>query len=260
MRKITTLLILGICAMFLQTQAQEIREKTIAFKKASGVYLDLALGNEITVKGWDKNEVYIKTTVEINGGKLNKALEMTYDTWGSKVRVKSSLNNSILRQGKKGDCGNDYKHYSSTMNGRRYYACYEISHEIFMPKNALLKIEAINPKVTLENLTGNLHINTVNGSINMAAGHTKPGQNLEFKTVNGRIDLTMPPNPNTQVEVSTVNGRIYSGFEPKREKRNGMYRIGGNRYNRKVRLTLGNGAASTELSTVNGRIYLRKSK
>lgn len=259
MKKISTLIILGIFVVVLQAQAQEqVKEKTIAFKNASGVYLDLPLGNEVSVKGWDKNEVYVKTTVEINGGRLNKALEMSYEQWGNQIKVTSDLNQDILKQGKRSDCDNSYKRYNSTMNGRRYYACYRIIHEVMMPKNARLKIKTINPKVSLDNLYGDLQINTVNGSINMAAKKIKPKQNLEFRTVNGRIDFTVPSNASTEVEMSTVNGNIYSSFEPKRKKKNGMYRIGGNRFNRKIRLTLGNGSALTELRTVNGRIYLRK--
>ncbi len=257
MYKITTLVILGICAVIFQTTAQEVREKTLAYNSGGGVYLDLALGNVISVKGWDKNKVYIKTTVEINGGRLNKALEMTYDQWGDQVRISSDLNQSILRKGKRGDCNEDY---NSVMNGRRYYACYRIEHEVYIPKNARLKIKAINPKVTLNNLFGDLRINTVNGSINMDTPQIKPNQNLEFRTVNGQIDFTIPAKANTQVAISTVNGRIYSGFKPKQEKKNGMYRIGGSRYSQNIKMTLGEGKAFTELRTVNGQIYLRKGK
>ncbi|OJJ21534.1 hypothetical protein BKI52_13400 [marine bacterium AO1-C] len=260
MYKITTFIILGILAWTTQLQAQEVREKTLDYKVDGGVYLDLALGNSITVKGWDKNKIYIKTTVEINGGRLNKALEMTYDKWGDQIRISSELNQSILKTGKRGDCGDRYDRYQSVMNGRRYYACYSIEHEIYMPKNARLKLKAINPKVTLDNLYGDLRINTVNGSINMVTPQIKPKQNLEFRTVNGRIDFTIPASASTEVEMSTVNGHIYSSFKPKPKKKNGMYRIGGRRFNQNIRMRLGDGSAFTELKTVNGRIYLRKGK
>ena len=260
MYKITTFIILGILVLSVQLQAQEVREKTLDYNVDGGVYLDLALGNSISVKGWDKNKIYIKTTVEINGGRLNKALEMTYDKWGNQIRISSDLNESILKTGRRGDCDGGYDRYNSVMNGRRYYACYSIRHEVYMPKNARLKLKAINPKVTLDNLFGDLRINTVNGSINMDTPQIRPNQNLEFKTVNGRIDFTIPASANTEVEMSTVNGHIYSGFKPKPKRKNGMYRIGGSRFNQNIRMTLGKGKAFTELKTVNGRIYLRKGK
>lgn len=261
MNKVKTLLVLGILALVFQAQAQqEVKEKRMPFKGAESVYLHLALGNEINVKGWDKNEVYIKTTVEINGGKLNKALTMSYEKFGNEIRIESDLNHRLLETGKKEDCGDKYSHYSSSMNGKRFYACYKIVHEVFMPKNARLRVKGINPKVALDNLNGDLRIKTVNGSITMAAKQIQPSQNLELKTVNGKIDFTVPVNASTRVKMSTVNGGIYSHFEVPRKTKDGMTHIGGGRFNKKVRLTLGEGSAYTNLSTVNGKIYLRKGK
>ena len=261
MNKIKIFLVVGILALVFQAQAQQdVKEKTMFFKGAESVYLDLALGNNISVKGWNKNEVYIKTTVEINGGKLNKALTMSYDKFGDEIKIESDLNHKMLKTGKREDCGDDYNRYNSTMNGTHFYACYKITHEVFMPKNARLRIKAINPKVTLENLNGDLKINTVNGSITMAAKKIQASQNLELKTVNGKIDFTVPANASTRVRMSTVNGGIYSHFEVPRETKDGMRSIGGGRFNKKIKFTLGSGSAYTNLSTVNGKIYLRKAK
>ncbi|EAY24989.1 DUF4097 family beta strand repeat-containing protein [Microscilla marina] len=260
MYKVKTVIILGILALVCQAQAQEVKEKKMAFDGARSVYLHLSLGNSITVKGWNKNEVYVKTSVEINGGKLNKALSMSYEKLGDEIVIKSKLDYDLLKKGKKEDCSDNYHNYSSSVNGERFYTCYKITHEIMMPRNAALRVKTINNKINLESLTGNLKINTVNGSINMTAQSIQPSQALKFNTVNGKIDLTVPASANTQVKMSTVNGRIYSHFEVPQKTKNGMRRIGGNRYNQRVKLTLGDGAASTVLSTVNGRIYLRKGK
>lgn len=260
MYKVKAIIILGVLACVLNVNAQEIKEKTLSFDGAQTVYLKLAFGDNITVKGWDKNEVYVKTSVEINGGKLNKAFKMSYDKEGSELVVKSEIDHDLMKTGKKEDCGGKYSKYSATYNGVHYYACYKITYQIMMPRKAMLKVRTINNDINLENLVGDLKINTVNGNITMESQRISSGQNLRFSTVNGKINLSVPDKANTQVKMSTVNGSIYSSFEVPNKTRDGMRVIGGNRYNRSVKLTLGNGETSTRLSTVNGKIYLRKSK
>lgn len=259
MYKVKAIVVLVLLTCVFTVNAQEIKEKTLSFDGASVVYLKLAFGDNITVKGWDKNEVYVKTSVEINGGKLNKALTMSYYNAGGEVVVKSEMDHELMRTGKKSDCTGANK-YSSSYNGNHYYACYKISYKVMMPRNAMLKVKTINNDINLDNLVGNLKINTVNGNINMETPSLSAGRSVRFNTVNGKINLTVPDQANTQVKMSTVNGKIYSHFDVPNKTKNGMRMIGGNRYNRSVKLTLGNGEASTRLSTVNGRIYLRKSK
>lgn len=260
MYKVKAIVMLVLLACVLGVNAQEIKEKTLALDGARTVHLKLAFGDNIMVKGWDKNEVYVKTSVEINGGKLNKALKMTYYTEGDEVVVKSKLDHDLMKTGKKSDCTGKSSKYSATHNGTYYYACYKITYEVMMPRNAKLKVRTINNDINLDNLLGDLKINTVNGSINMETPSLHAGRSVRFSTVNGKIDLTMSDQANTYVKMSTVNGKIYSHFDVPNKTKNGMRVIGGNRYNRNVKLTLGNGEASARLSTVNGRIYLRKSK
>ena len=82
-----------------------------------------------------------------------------------------------------------------------------------------------------------------------ALGRADWSGDLELRTVNGGITVTLPPTLSTEVEAQTVNGDITSDFPLLISGRIGPRRLNG---------TIGNGGRRLELQTVNGAIRLRK--
>ncbi len=113
---------------------------------------------------------------------------------------------------------------------------------------ANVEATTVNGRISLST-TGRAEATTVNGSIVAALGRADWSGDLEFRTVNGGITVTLPPTLSTEVEAQTVNGDITSDFPLLISGRIGPRRLNG---------TIGNGGRRLELQTVNGAIRLRK--
>ncbi|MFN2493880.1 MAG: hypothetical protein ABR501_13455, partial [Pyrinomonadaceae bacterium] len=89
----------------------------------------------------------------------------------------------------------------------------------------------VNGEITAKSLGSNVQSSTVNGSINIsttgyAQARTLNGEisatlgdsnwpdALEFKTLNGEINVNLPASLNTQVQADTFSGGISLAFPP----------------------------------------------
>ncbi|HVU25254.1 MAG TPA: DUF4097 family beta strand repeat-containing protein [Opitutus sp.] len=129
---------------------------------------------------------------------------------------------------------------------------------------ALAKISSVNSSITVEGVRGPVHLdsvnggiratglgaearlNTVNGGIRAAFASIGSDQQLSFETVNGGIDISLPPDAGASIDASVVNGRIRCDFPVTIEGRIGRHLHG----------TIGDGRATIRASSVNGGIHL----
>lgn len=122
--------------------------------------------------------------------------------------------------------------------------------------NGGVEAESLASFVEAETVNGSIRIMTagyaqaatVNGSIAASLGRADWRGPVEFRTVNGRIDLDLPATTSATVEAETVNGEISSEFPLTVQGRFGPKRVRG---------TIGNGGRELRLATVNGSIRLR---
>lgn len=106
-------------------------------------------------------------------------------------------------------------------------------------------------------VNGSIHVTTaglaraqtVNGSITAVMGRAEWSDALEFKTVNGSIDLTFPAGLNTEFEAKTLNGQISTDFP---------LTVQGTFSRRHMSGTIGSGGRELRLETVNGSVRLRR--
>lgn len=141
----------------------------------------------------------------------------------------------------------------------------KVDFTVRVPKGVKLVAKTVNGEVLATGLQSEVEANTVNGKIkvattDLARAHTVNGGievsmgaatwdgQLEFSTVNGEIDLTMPQGVNADVKASTVNGGISTSFPLTVSGKWGPKSINGR---------IGNGGHELKLSTVNGGINLR---
>jgi len=108
-------------------------------------------------------------------------------------------------------------------------------------------VDTVNGKITVET-TGTASAETVNGSIDASVGASTWADRLEFRTVNGSIDLRLPKNVNANIHAGMLNGGFQSEFPL-------MVQSFGGR-NRHVDGTIGQGGRDLDLHTVNGRIRI----
>lgn len=109
-----------------------------------------------------------------------------------------------------------------------------------------VRANTVNGRIRLSTLD-RAEAGTVNGSIEASVGSSSWREPLEFQTVNGHIDLTLPKDASAEVRASTVNGDIETDFPLTVRGRIGRHRIEG---------SIGKGGGALRLETVNGGIRL----
>jgi hypothetical protein len=162
-----------------------------------------------------------------------------------------------------------------------------VSFEIEVPSRANLKLTTVNGgEILVENVDGDLDVSNTNGGITLNgvagsvnAGTTNGGvratmtrvtaeQPMAFTSLNGTVDVTLPPSTKANLRLRSDNGDIYSDFEmqlapsaaPTIEDNrgsNGRYRV---RRNRSVLGTINGGGPEFELRTFNSNVYVRRGK
>ena len=148
--------------------AQKAVEKTFPVNKDGKVHLNLKFGNTILVKSWDKNEVYFKANIEINSGKLNDALLLTFNENAQEIRALAEYDKELIKTGKREDCpDNTYSSWNHYSNGTNSYICSTITYEITVPRTATLTIESINADIELKDIAGPVFAKTINGYVDM---------------------------------------------------------------------------------------------
>jgi hypothetical protein len=123
--------------------------------------------------------------------------------------------------------------------------------------NGQVEVENLSADVEARTVNGNVNVTTtglaragtVNGSITVVMGRADWSDELEFKTVNGGIDLSVPASLSAQVQVRTVNGDISTDFP---------MTVTGTFSKRRLNGTVGGGGRDLRLETVNGSVQLRR--
>jgi hypothetical protein len=186
----------------------EIREQTLA-PSGGTIAIDGRKNGGVSVKGWDKNEVFVRARVqtsaptEAEAGQL--AQQIRIETGGAKI-------------------------FASGPENRRDYH-WHVSYEVFVPRRADLSVEthnggisisevngkidftALNGGVTLKRIGGMVRGSTTNGGLNIElAGNRWDGDSLDVRTTNGGVTMSVPENYSAHLQTGTVNGGISVDF------------------------------------------------
>jgi len=163
-----------------------------------------------------------------------------------------------------------------------------ITFEIEAPVRTNLKLSTVNGgEILVENIEGDLEVSNVNGSVtlNGVAGSVMAGttngnvratltrvtaaREMAFTSLNGAVDVTLPPSTKANLRLRSDHGDVYSDFDVQlaptaaapvvedSRSSNGRYRI--NR-NRSIVGTINGGGPEFELRTFNSNVYVRKGK
>ncbi len=113
-----------------------------------------------------------------------------------------------------------------------------------------VRAASVNGKIRVD-AAGTVRASTVNGSIEATSGSARWTGELDFRTVNGSIDLALPAGASAAVEAMTVNGGLSTDFP--------LTIPAGRQWGpRKMEGTIGQGGGTLRLETVNGAIRLRR--
>jgi hypothetical protein len=146
----------------------------------------------------------------------------------------------------------------------------KVDYTVQIPEGARLdKISSVNGQIVISGIGGdiaastvngtvqvkdairNLNLSTVNGTIAAGIKETRAGQSVSLDTVNGKLTVTLPAEPDVRVNGETLNGSIssdYSGFVIKKEFPVGKH----------VNGSVGGGGCNLKVNTVNGSVAIKK--
>ncbi|MCF2488931.1 DUF4097 domain-containing protein [Dyadobacter sp. CY347] len=212
--------------------AQKIIEKKLPYKDGQSANLNLKFADSIQVRYWDKPEVYVKIRAVINNNKLNDALLVTDRATADEVILEVGFDDVLLKQGKAEDCpGNNRSSWNDKDGKERYYLCKEIHYQVFLPRNAKLKLE------------------TIDGNIDIQGASTT----VYAKTISGFVDMSWPKSKGINVALKTITGEVYSDFDidfKDKKQKNPIvgYLLEG---------TLNGGGPEVKLESISNDVYLR---
>ncbi|MCE6987536.1 DUF4097 domain-containing protein [Dyadobacter sp. CY323] len=231
MKKNLFIFILALLAS--QSFAQRIIEKHLPYKEGQTANLNLKFADSIQVKYWDKAEVYVKIRAVINSNKLNDALIVKDRATAEEVILEIDFDREIMKQGKEEDCPGNKKSTWNDKNGEhRYYMCKEINYQVFLPRNAKLKLE------------------TIDGNIDIQGAGTP----VYAKTISGYVDMSWPKSKGLNVAMKTITGEVYTDFDISFKGEKQKHPIVGYL----LEGTSNGGGAAVKLESISNDVYLRK--
>ncbi|ODS82155.1 MAG: hypothetical protein ABS46_09650 [Cytophagaceae bacterium SCN 52-12] len=167
--------------------AQKKIERKLNLLPGQEVDLDLKFADSIQVKYWDRPEVYVVADVKINNGRLNDALLVKTSETKQAVKLAIDLDSKLLQQGEAEDCP-DNKTAISKKGNLQFVTCMELRYEVYLPRQASLRLSTIN---------GNIHIE---GS----------GAPVFVKTISGFVDMSWPASKGADLSLRSITGEVYS--------------------------------------------------
>ena len=221
----------------------EVREQTVA---AGGtITVDAGQNGGISVKGADRNDVLVRSRIQTAARSQGEADELAkqigIETAGLRIHA----------------AGPEQRH---DLN-------WSVSFEIFVPRRSDLSLEAHNGGIAIAEVNGRIEFNCVNGGVVLRrvggsvhggttngglvvelSGNHWEGEELDVKTTNGGVIMSVPENYSAHLETGTVNGNVSVDFPVTVQ----------GRITRELSVNLGSGGATVRAMTTNGGVRLRR--
>ena len=129
------------------------------------------------------------------------------------------------------------------------------------------EVESVNGSITLTNVSGSVVAHTVNGGVTVSLDRITENKPMSFTSLNGKVDVSLPPDTKARLRLKSDRGSIYSDFEVKIEpeaskptiadsrNQNGKYKIS---VDRAVTGTINGGGPEYTFQTMNGNILIHR--
>lgn len=228
-----SLIIALVLAAAVPVRAQKIIEKHFDLSGSGFVSMNFQISDSIRIITWKKNEVYVKSTIDVNDNKNNDDYKETFNENGNSIDIVAKLDyhcNGYRVRRRAGDSSNrsgDSSNCCCCCNCETY-----IYHEIYIPENTDFSVETIN---------GNIVI----------SGNTAE---IRAKSISGYIDLTMASDKAAALRMRTISGTMYSNFDLGGVSRH-VRQVGGSTLDTQIN---GSGGKAVDLETISGDIFFRK--
>lgn len=201
----------------------------------------------VKISTWDRNEVQVDAVKYARTEDRLANIKIEVDSRPDELRLRTRF----------------HSHFNNNPGGVRYTLI--VPRAVRVDKidlvNGGLEVEGVrgdfkaslvNGTVRARALSGEVEISTVNGRQEVSLEGPDVSRPVRLDSVNGRIELSLPPDVNARVEASTLNGGIDSDFGIQ------VHRV--SMIGHELEGTLGNGGTEIKLHDVNGSIALKRTE
>jgi DUF4097 and DUF4098 domain-containing protein YvlB len=226
-------------------------------------------------------------TIRVEGEEIIKGFDQqAIDSARRDVKLDINERNGVAQlyvngpfRGNNNGHSSDSHSFHDHSDGRDYETTFNFT--IRVPRSTALELRSVNGEIKTQGTRGKFNVHGVNGAVSMTgvAGSGKldtvngkttiafsesPKEPCDFKTVNGAIEASFPPNFAADLRLKTLNGGAFTDFDatallPKtdevRENSRGrrVYKI-----NHTSSVRIGAGGPELSFETVNGDIRIKK--
>ena len=129
-----------------------------------------------------------------------------------------------------------------------------------------MEFNTVDGGITLTNVGGSVVAHAVDGRISATIARVAPQAPMAFTSLNGDIDVTLPPAVKANLRLRSDQGDVFTDFDvqlttsanaSKTERNGRAVRVD---INRSISGTVNGGGPDFELRTFDGNIYVRKGK
>jgi hypothetical protein len=224
----------------------EVREQTVP--GVGRLTVDPGKNGGVTVRGWLRNDVSIRSRVE---------------TWAPSVGEAGALAGLVRVDASAGQVkasGPDSQRDSG----------WSVSYEIFVPQMIDLSMTSFNGGINVSDVRGRIEFDAKNGGVRLTrvagdvrgqttnggvqvelTGSTWEGGQLDARATNGSVTVRMPEKYSAHIQAETVNGVFDADF-PLAVNVNGRPRP------RTLDFSVGSGGPLIHVSTTNGNMKFQK--
>lgn len=190
--------------------SQKIIEKKFPWSSAQTANLNLRFADSIQVRYWDKAEVSVRITVVINNGRLNDALTVESGATSEEITLNTDFDKELLKKGKAEDCPGSKHSWRTEHNGTDYYVCSKINYQVYLPRNAKLKLETINGNIDIKGASAPVFAKTISGYVDFSLPKAR-GANIAMKTITGEVYTDLDIDLKTKKQKNPIVGYLLEG-------------------------------------------------
>jgi hypothetical protein len=235
-----SLLIVLVLAAAAPVRAQKVIEKHIPMSASGFVSMNFQISDSIRIITWAKNEVYVKSTIDVNDNKNNDDYKEMFDESGKGVNITAKLDyhcNTYHNRRRSSDSSKRSSDSNRSSDSDNDCCCNcgcetNIYHVVYIPEKTDFSVETINGNVVISGNTAGVRAHSISGY----------------------IDLSMSPERPAALRMRTITGTMYSNFELPGGDRHAR-RVGGGTVDAELN---GSGGKAVDLETISGDIFFRK--
>ncbi len=229
-----SLLIVLLLAAATTVRAQKVIEKHLQLSANGFVSMNFQISDSIRIITWAKNEVYVKSTIDVNDNKNNDDYKEVFDESATAVNITAKLEyHCNTYHGRRRSSDSSKRSADSNNDCCCNCGCEtNIYHVVYIPENTDFSVETINGNVTISGNTAGIRAHSISGY----------------------IDLTMSPARPAALRMRTISGTMYSNFELIGDSRHSR-QVGGGTVDAQLN---GSGGKAVDLETISGDIFFRK--